>query len=55
MSHITWRPRKTIDIKEGYSILDKQLIDFRNAGIDKVILLTRYLKTIKNILSVTMR
>ena len=36
-------PKTLIDIKDGYTILDKQLIDLRNAGIDKVILLTGYL------------
>ncbi len=32
-----------IEIKEGYTILDKQLIDLKNSGIDKVFLLTGYL------------
>lgn len=36
-------PKSLIDIKEGYTILDKQLIDFRDAGICKVVLLTGYL------------
>ena len=36
-------PKTLIEIKEGYTILDKQLIDFRDAGIDKVVLLTGYL------------
>lgn len=36
-------PKTLVEIKDGYTILDKQLIDFRNAGIDKVILLTGYL------------
>ncbi len=36
-------PKPLIEIKEGYSILDKQLIDFKNAGIDKAVLLTGYL------------
>lgn len=36
-------PKTLIEIKEGYTILDKQLIDLRNAGIDKVILLTGHL------------
>lgn len=36
-------PKTLVEIKEGYTILDKQLIDFRNAGIEKVILLTGYL------------
>lgn len=38
-------PKTLIEIKEGYTILDKQLIDLRNAGIDKVILLTGYLSS----------
>lgn len=36
-------PKSLIEIKEGYTILDKQLIDFRNAKIDKVVLLTGHL------------
>lgn len=36
-------PKTLIEIKDGYTILDKQLMDFRNAGIDKVVLLTGYL------------
>lgn len=36
-------PKTLVEIKEGYTILDKQLIDLRNAGIEKVILLTGYL------------
>lgn len=36
-------PKTLIEIKEGYTILDKQLIDLRNAGIEKAILLTGYL------------
>lgn len=36
-------PKHLIEIKEGYTILDKQLVDFRNAGIDKVVLLTGHL------------
>lgn len=36
-------PKTLIEIKEGYTILDKQLLDLRNAGIDKVVLLTGYL------------
>jgi NDP-sugar pyrophosphorylase family protein len=36
-------PKTLIEIKEGYTILDKQLIDLRNAGMCKVILLTGYL------------
>lgn len=36
-------PKTLIEIKEGYAILDKQLLDLRNAGIDKVVLLTGYL------------
>lgn len=36
-------PKTLVEIKEGYTILDKQLIDLRNAGIDNVVLLTGYL------------
>lgn len=36
-------PKSLIEIKEGYAILDKQLIDFRNSGIDQVVLLTGHL------------
>ena len=36
-------PKTLVEIKEGYTILDKQLIDLRNAGTDKVILLTGHL------------
>lgn len=36
-------PKPLIEIKEGYTILDKQLFDFKSAGIDHVILLTGYL------------
>ena len=36
-------PKSLIEIKEGYTILDKQLIDFKNTGINKVVLLTGYL------------
>jgi NDP-sugar pyrophosphorylase family protein len=36
-------PKALIEIKDGYTILDKQLFDFRNAGVDEVILLTGYL------------
>lgn len=36
-------PKSLIELKDGYTILDKQLIDFKNAGIEKVILLTGYL------------
>lgn len=36
-------PKTLVEIKEGYAILDKQLVDFRNAGIDKVVLLTGHL------------
>ena len=36
-------PKTLVEIKEGYTILDKQLIDLRNSGLDKVILLTGYL------------
>lgn len=36
-------PKTLIEIKEGYTILDKQLIDLRDAGLDKVVLLTGHL------------
>ncbi|HID26881.1 MAG TPA: cupin domain-containing protein [Methanosarcinales archaeon] len=36
-------PKPLIEIKEDYTILDKQLFDFKSAGIDHVILLTGYL------------
>ncbi|MDI6889302.1 MAG: sugar phosphate nucleotidyltransferase, partial [Methanocellales archaeon] len=36
-------PKSLIELKEGYTILDKQMLDFASAGIDEVILLTGYL------------
>jgi NDP-sugar pyrophosphorylase family protein len=36
-------PKPLIEVKDGYTILDKQLYDFRHAGIDRAILLTGYL------------
>ncbi len=36
-------PKPLIEIKEGYTILDKQLFDFKSAGIDEVYLLTGFL------------
>lgn len=36
-------PKALIEIREGYTILDKQIFDFKHAGIDEVILLTGYL------------
>ncbi|MDD2665833.1 MAG: sugar phosphate nucleotidyltransferase [Methanocellales archaeon] len=36
-------PKSLIEIKEGYTILDNQLLGFLSAGIDHVVLLTGYL------------
>ncbi|UZE92326.1 MAG: cupin domain-containing protein [Methanosarcinales archaeon] len=36
-------PKSLVELKEGYTILDKQMLDFASAGIDEVILLTGYL------------
>ena len=36
-------PKPLIEIKDNYTILDKQLFDFKSAGVDKVILLTGFL------------
>lgn len=36
-------PKPLIKIKDGYTILDKQLFDFKNAGINHVFLLTGFL------------
>ena len=36
-------PKPLIEIKDDYTILDKQLFDFKNAGVDKVLLLTGFL------------
>ena len=33
-------PKSLIEIKKGYTILDKQIFDFASAGVDEVILLT---------------
>jgi NDP-sugar pyrophosphorylase family protein len=36
-------PKPLVEIKEGYTILDKQLFDFKYAGVDEVYLLTGFL------------
>jgi NDP-sugar pyrophosphorylase family protein len=36
-------PKPLIEIKDDYTILDKQLFDFKNAGVDKALLLTGFL------------
>lgn len=36
-------PKSLIELKEGYTILDKQILDLKYAGVDHVILLTGYL------------
>ena len=36
-------PKPLVEIKEDYTILDKQLFDFRNAGVEDVYLLTGFL------------
>jgi NDP-sugar pyrophosphorylase family protein len=36
-------PKPLVEIKDDYTILDKQLFDFKNAGVDKVLLLTGFL------------
>ncbi|GAB6055601.1 NTP transferase domain-containing protein [Methanobacterium alkalithermotolerans] len=36
-------PKPLVEIKKGYTILDKQLFDFKNAGVDQVFLLTGFL------------
>jgi NDP-sugar pyrophosphorylase family protein len=36
-------PKPLVEIKENYTILDKQLFDFKNAGINDVYLLTGFL------------
>ena len=36
-------PKVLLDIKDGLTILDKQLFDYKNAGFNQVILLTGYL------------
>ncbi|MDR3223096.1 MAG: NTP transferase domain-containing protein [Methanobrevibacter sp.] len=36
-------PKPLIEIKDNYTILDKQLFDFKNAGVEEVYLLTGFL------------
>lgn len=36
-------PKPLVEIKENYTILDKQLLDFKNAGVDEVYLLAGFL------------
>ena len=36
-------PKPLVEIRDDYTILDKQLFDFKNAGVDKVLLLTGFL------------
>jgi NDP-sugar pyrophosphorylase family protein len=36
-------PKPLIEMKDGYTILDKQLFDFKNAGVEEVYLLTGFL------------
>lgn len=36
-------PKPLIEIKDNYTILDKQLFDFKSAGVDRVLLLTGFL------------
>ncbi len=36
-------PKPLVEIKEDYTILDKQLFDFKNAGVEDVYLLTGFL------------
>ncbi|MDR2624570.1 MAG: NTP transferase domain-containing protein [Methanobrevibacter sp.] len=36
-------PKPLVEIKEDYTILDKQLFDFKNAGVDEVYLLAGFL------------
>ncbi|HMK53462.1 MAG TPA: sugar phosphate nucleotidyltransferase [Methanobacteriaceae archaeon] len=36
-------PKPLIEIKDDYTILDKQLFDFKNAGVEQVFLLTGFL------------
>lgn len=36
-------PKPLVEIKEDYSILDKQLLDFKNAGVNEVFLLAGFL------------
>jgi NDP-sugar pyrophosphorylase family protein len=39
-------PKPLIEIKKNYTILDKQLFDFKNAGVDQVLLLTGFLSDV---------
>ena len=36
-------PKPLVEIKDNYTILDKQLFDFKSAGVDRVLLLTGFL------------
>lgn len=36
-------PKPLIEIKDDYTILDKQLFDFKNSGVEQVFLLTGFL------------
>ncbi|MDO5851343.1 MAG: sugar phosphate nucleotidyltransferase [Methanobacteriaceae archaeon] len=36
-------PKPLVELKEDYTILDKQIFDFKSAGVNKVILLTGFL------------
>ncbi|TMS40826.1 MAG: glucose-1-phosphate adenylyltransferase, partial [Methanobacterium sp.] len=36
-------PKPLVEIKDNYTILDKQLFDFKSAGVNKAILLTGFL------------
>ena len=36
-------PKPLVEIKEDYAILDKQLFDFKNAGVEEVYLLAGFL------------
>ena len=36
-------PKPLVEIKDNYTILDKQLFDFKSAGVDKAVLLTGFL------------
>ena len=36
-------PKPLVEIKDNYTILDKQLFDFKNAGVNQVYLLTGFL------------
>lgn len=42
-------PKPLVEISEDYTILDKQLFDFKNAGVNEVYLLAGfYMKKLKN-------